>query len=72
MAYNPKKHRRRSIRLKDYDYTEPGWYFVTICTRGHMCLFGQVVDETMHLSPYGGIACSTQCHTHQSPTAVYG
>ena len=32
MRYNPNIHHRRSIRLKGYDYSRPGWYFVTICT----------------------------------------
>ena len=32
MKYNPEIHRRRSIRLKAYDYSSPGAYFVTICT----------------------------------------
>jgi len=31
MAYNPDIHRRRSIRLKGYDYSQEGAYFVTIC-----------------------------------------
>ncbi len=30
--YDPAKHHRRSIRLKDYDYSQPGMYFVTICS----------------------------------------
>jgi hypothetical protein len=30
-VYDPQRHRRRSIRLKGYDYTRPGAYFVTIC-----------------------------------------
>ena len=33
MAYDPRKHRRRSIRLKNYDYSSPGAYFVTACLR---------------------------------------
>jgi len=37
------KHRRRSIRLKNYDYTTPGAYFVTIYTYQRECLFGDVV-----------------------------
>ena len=37
--YDPKKHRRRSIRLREYDYTQPGAYFVTICTHNRECLF---------------------------------
>ena len=34
MKYDPQRHHRRSIRLKGYDYTWPGAYFVTICTQG--------------------------------------
>jgi putative transposase len=39
MPYELQKHRRRSIRLKGYDYTLPGAYFVTICTQNHVMLF---------------------------------
>jgi len=38
------KYGRKSIRLPSYDYTSGGYYFVTICTRDHQCLFGNVVD----------------------------
>lgn len=38
MSYDPDRHQRRSIRLKDYDYSQPGAYFVTICTRDRECL----------------------------------
>ncbi|MCH8961165.1 MAG: hypothetical protein IH820_07505 [Bacteroidetes bacterium] len=55
MAYNPEKHRRRSIRLRDYDYRQPGAYFITICTYDRDCLFGQVVDGVMELTPSGRI-----------------
>ncbi len=34
MKYDRFKHHRRSIRLKDYDYTQAGAYFVTICIQG--------------------------------------
>lgn len=40
MPYDPRRHHRRSIRLKGYDYTAPGAYFVTICVQGRACLFG--------------------------------
>ena len=36
--YDPEKHHRRSIRLKGYDYSQPGAYFITIVTRSHECL----------------------------------
>ena len=38
MKYDPQKHHRRSIRLKGYDYTQPGAYFVTICTKNRECV----------------------------------
>jgi putative transposase len=43
MAYDPSKHHRRSIRYKDYDYGQPGAYFVTLCTQERVCLFGEIV-----------------------------
>nr|BCX01830.1 MAG: hypothetical protein KatS3mg041_1876 [Bacteroidota bacterium] len=53
--YDPEKHRRRSIRLKRYDYAQPGGYFVTICTYERAHLFGQVVDGEMVLNAFGRI-----------------
>jgi len=41
--YDPQKHHRRSIRLKGYDYSSPGAYFVTICTRGRECVLDDPV-----------------------------
>ena len=34
---------RKTMRLKDYDYSQNGYYFVTICTKDRKCLFGSVV-----------------------------
>ena len=48
------KH-RRSIRLKGYDYSQSGGYFVTLCTRNRECLFGEIVDEHIKLSDLGRI-----------------
>jgi REP element-mobilizing transposase RayT len=53
MNYDPEKHRRRSIRLKGYDYTRPGAYFVTICTENRVHLFGNISGETMQLNAFG-------------------
>lgn len=44
---------RKSPRLKDYDYTQDGAYFVTICTQNRMHLFGSVVDQEMRLNAAG-------------------
>ncbi|MCD6234217.1 MAG: hypothetical protein J7K63_04165 [Candidatus Marinimicrobia bacterium] len=41
---NPEYHHRRSIRLKGYDYSQAGAYFVTMCTQNRECLFGEIVD----------------------------
>ncbi len=45
MKYNPDIHHRRSIRLKGYDYSQAGLYFITICTQNRLCLFGEIVDD---------------------------
>lgn len=55
MAYDLNKHHRRSIRLKGYDYTQSGAYFVTICTQNRDCLFGMVADGDMRLNELGRI-----------------
>jgi REP element-mobilizing transposase RayT len=49
-------HQRRSIRVKGYDYTQPGAYFVTICTDQHGLLFGDVLSGQMRCIEYGRIA----------------
>jgi putative transposase len=53
MSYDPERHHRRSIRLKGYDYSQAGAYFVTICVQGRECLFGEIVGDAMRLSDAG-------------------
>lgn len=55
MNYDPAQHHRRSIRLKDYDYTQAGAYFITLCVENRTCVLGDVVDGEMQLSPSGAI-----------------
>lgn len=43
MKYNPDIHHRRSIRLKGFDYSSNGAYFITVCTQDRANLFGKVV-----------------------------
>jgi REP element-mobilizing transposase RayT len=52
-CYNPDLHHRHSIRLKGYDYSKAGAYFVTICTKNRECLFGEIVKEGMVLNDAG-------------------
>ena len=53
MPYNPDRHHRRSIRLKEYDYSQVGLYFVTICVQNHECLFGEIAEGKMILNNAG-------------------
>jgi len=46
---------RKQIRLKNYDYSLPGTYFVTICTFERVCLFGNINDCKMQLNDYGHV-----------------
>lgn len=54
--FDPQKHHRRSIRLKGYDYSQEGAYFVTIVAWRRECLFGEVVNGEMVLSKFGVVA----------------
>ena len=53
--FDPQKHHRRSIRLSNYDYSQPGAYFVTIVTWHRESLFGDVVNGVMKLSKSGEV-----------------
>ena len=53
MTFDPEKHGRTSIRLPDYDYSQPGAYFVTLCVAGRRCIFGGIADGEMRLNQIG-------------------
>ena len=55
MKYNPNKHHRQSIRLKNFDYASAGVYFITICSHQKQHLFG-VIDSVMILNDVGRVA----------------
>jgi REP element-mobilizing transposase RayT len=46
---------RTVLRLKDYDYSKAGGYFITICTHNRDCLFGEVINQEMWLNEAGEI-----------------
>jgi putative transposase len=50
-----RKRRRRSIRLRGYDYSLSGAYFVTICIDGGFCLLGDIVNGQMHENSAGSM-----------------
>jgi REP element-mobilizing transposase RayT len=55
VKFDPQKHHRRSIRLKEFDYSSAGAYFVTIVAWHRECLFGEVVNKEMRLNKVGKI-----------------
>ena len=56
MPYNPDLHHRRSIRLKGFDYSSDGFYFITICCHANQRLFGEINGGKMILNEAGYIA----------------
>ena len=60
MKFNPEIHHRRSIRLKGYDYSQNGAYFVTLCNWNRECVLGEIAEvkaekPEMVLNEYGKI-----------------
>lgn len=53
MRCKPEIHHRRSIRLRGHDYSQRGYYFITVCTRGRWCLFGDIEKGRMILNDAG-------------------
>jgi REP element-mobilizing transposase RayT len=52
-CHDSDKHHRRSLRLQEYDYTQEGAYFVTVCLKDRACLFGDIADGKMILNDAG-------------------
>jgi REP element-mobilizing transposase RayT len=53
--YNPDTHHRRTIRRQEYDYSQRGAYFMTICTHDRECLFGEIINDAVNMNEYGRI-----------------
>lgn len=47
---------RKKNRLANFDYTQPGYYFVTICTNNRIEYFGKIIDGIMMKNQAGKIA----------------
>jgi REP element-mobilizing transposase RayT len=58
MKFDPSIHHRRSIRLKGYDYSQSGVYFITLVAQDRLNLFGEITDGVMCLSRIGEITRS--------------
>ena len=53
--FDPEIHHRRSIRLRGNDYSKPGYYFFTSCSKYRDPLFGRIENNSMIFSPFGEI-----------------
>lgn len=56
---------RRAMRLRNYDYSQPGAYFVTICVQHRKCLFGTITDGKMQLNEIGQVVVECWKHIRQ-------
>jgi hypothetical protein len=69
-AFNYLKHifkmdarpKRRSIRLRGYDYSRSGAYFVSLCTKDRKCLFGDIENQQMALNDAGRMMTGMGAH----------
>jgi putative transposase len=52
---NSKKHKRKSSRLSEYNYSFPNWYYITICTHERRNLFGKINNDKMILNKFGNV-----------------
>lgn len=68
-SYDP-KHHRQSTRLRGYDYSQPGAYFITICTYQHQSLFGAVVEGDIVLNSSGQVVLEEWFKTAQIRSKV--
>lgn len=48
--------KRKPNRLKQYDYSQPGYYFVTVCVQDRVCCLGDIINGKMVLNEFGKIA----------------
>ncbi len=55
MKDSSKKHNRKYIRLVEYDYSFPNWYYITICTHERINLFGEINNGKMILNELGNV-----------------
>ena len=59
MRFDPDVHHRRSLRLEGYNYAQSGAYFITVCTQGRECLFGDIVNGEMRLNNLGNVVAES-------------
>ncbi len=69
--FGARQNRRRSIRLKNFDYGQPNGYFITICSHDRKCLFGEIKDGNVDLTVFGVAVREEWRKTAQIRTGVH-
>ena len=59
MTHSRQRHHRRTLRLEGFDYTQTGYYFVTIVVKERKCLLGEIAGEEMKLNEMGRIVAAS-------------
>lgn len=59
------KFKLKSSRLINWDYSTPGYYFITICTLNHNNFFGKIIDNKMIYSKRGEMTKSELLKTFE-------
>ena len=64
---------RKSIRLSNYDYSQNGLYYITICTKNRECILGEIRNGEIILSEFGKIAnnCWVDIPKHFSQVSLH-
>ncbi len=63
--YYKNKYRIPSARLKGWDYSSWGWYFITICTKDRSHKFGEIIEGEMYYTELGHFAASSWLAMHR-------
>jgi REP element-mobilizing transposase RayT len=66
----PRLPARKRLRLREFDYRQPGIYFVTICSTERRCWFGEVVDGNVALSKVGELVRDAWCRMAERHTGI--
>ena len=70
IKYNPEIHNRHTIRLPEYDYSQKGMYYITICTYRKSCIFGFIKDSKAILNQNGEIVKEELMKTEKVRKAI--
>ncbi len=72
MSTKERRPERKPNRLKEYDYSNSGWYYVTICTKNHIAYFGRIKNGEMFPNELGEIAdkCWNEIPNHYPETEL--